>query len=74
MPNQREKELGVGPGLSAEMLVLLSGPPAIRGEAGAGLGLAVAGAIAEAHGTRLHAENPAEGGARFTVGLAPALD
>ena len=42
-----------------------------RGKAGAGLGLAIVAGIVEAHHGRVHAENAAGGGARFTV-LLPA--
>ncbi|HYD13022.1 MAG TPA: ATP-binding protein [Allosphingosinicella sp.] len=58
-----------GPGLNAVALARLADPP---GGPGAGLGLAIAAAVAEAHGSRLEVENPAEGGARFTVALAAA--
>jgi two-component system OmpR family sensor kinase len=40
-----------------------------RGKAGAGLGLAIVAGIVEAHHGRVHAENAAGGGARFTVHL-----
>ena len=71
-----EIALGVadnGPGLTKEALAHLFEPLFTTREYGAGLGLAVAAAIAEAHGGRLRAENPAGGGARFEVAL-PAAD
>ncbi len=40
-----------------------------RGKAGAGLGLAIAREVVEAHGGEIRAENAAEGGAVFTVRL-----
>lgn len=61
-----------GPGLSGAALALLSDPPAPAGEPGGCLGLAIAAAIAQAHGSRLVAENPPGGGARFAVALPGA--
>jgi len=61
-----------GPGLAKEALAHLFEPLFTTRERGAGLGLAVAAAIAEAHGGRLRAENPAGGGARFEVALPAA--
>ena len=43
-----------------------------RGRAGAGLGLAIVAAIADAHGGRVHAEDAAGGGAAFVVTLPAA--
>ena len=59
-----------GPGLTKEALSHLFEPLFTTREAGTGLGLAVAAAIAEAHGSRLAAENAPGGGARFTLALA----
>jgi two-component system OmpR family sensor kinase len=43
-----------------------------RGKAGAGLGLSIVAGIVEAHHGRVHAEDAAGGGARFTVELPAA--
>jgi two-component system sensor kinase FixL len=61
-----------GPGLTAEALDHLFEPLFTTRPAGAGLGLAVAAVIAEAHGGRVRAENKAGGGARFEVVLPAA--
>ena len=58
-----------GPGLDADALAELAEP---RAADGAGLGLAVASVIAEAHGGRLVAANPSEGGVRFELALPAA--
>jgi len=59
-----------GPGLGKAALAQLADPQAADD---AGLDLAVAAVIAEAHGGRLTAANCAEGGARFELSL-PAVD
>jgi len=61
-----------GPGLTKEALAHLFEPLFTTSDRGAGLGLAVAAAIADAHGGRLRAENPESGGARFEVALPEA--
>lgn len=62
-----------GPGLTEDARAHLFEPLFTTRELGAGLGLAVALAIAEAHGGRLTAENVEGEGARFAVTL-PAVD
>lgn len=62
-----------GPGLTEDARAHLFEPLFTTRELGAGLGLAVALAIAEAHGGRLSAENVEGEGARFAVTL-PAVD
>ena len=67
-----------GPGVAAADLPRLFEPafrgvaPAGRAAEGLGLGLAVAQAIARAHGGRLWAANRPGGGARFVLDLPPA--
>lgn len=65
-----------GPGVSPETLPFLfdrlfRGDPA-RGRGGAGLGLTIARAIAEAHGGSICAELPNDGGFRITISLPKA--
>jgi signal transduction histidine kinase len=65
-----------GEGFPAPMLDLVFEPfvrgPSIDGQGGAGLGLAIVRAIADAHGGTASAENPPAGGARVTVTLRTA--
>lgn len=63
-----------GPGLSEAVLARLAGPAAANDDAvdEAGFGLAIAAAIAEAHGGRLTAENAPNGGALFRIALPAA--
>lgn len=66
-----------GPGIAPEHLPRVferfyKGDPA-RASEGVGLGLAIVKHLARAHGGSVHAENRAEGGARFVVRL-PAAD
>lgn len=64
-----------GPGIPAEALPFIferfyrADRSRSRAEGGAGLGLAIARRLAEAHGGALTAENHAEGGALFTLTL-----
>ncbi|HVJ79510.1 MAG TPA: ATP-binding protein, partial [Planctomycetia bacterium] len=58
-----------GPGIDAAFFPQLFEPFASTKETGVGLGLALSKRIVEEHGGTLDAENPAEGGARFTVRL-----
>jgi two-component system sensor kinase FixL len=65
-----------GPGLPEAALARLAGPAPANDDAGTetGFGLAIAAAIAEAHGGRLRAENGPNGGAIFRVTLPVAAD
>lgn len=61
-----------GPGLSDYTLARLFEPLFTTKEDGIGLGMAICKTIAEAHGGRLWAENPAAGGACFCLSLPAA--
>src|SRR5690606_20299333 len=62
-----------GAGIPADLLPNLFEPfvraDLARDRQGTGLGLTIARRLAEAHGGSIDAENPPEGGARFTVTL-----
>jgi C4-dicarboxylate-specific signal transduction histidine kinase len=62
-----------GPGLSDYALARLFEPLFTTKEAGIGLGMPICKTIVEAHGGRLWAESPPEGGALFSLSL-PAAD
>ncbi|MEW5825264.1 MAG: ATP-binding protein [Candidatus Bipolaricaulota bacterium] len=80
LENDREVWIRVcdsGPGIPADAIERVfdrfyRADPA-REAGGAGLGLAIARALVEAHGGRIWAENRSSGGACFTIAL-PALD
>ena len=58
-----------GPGISARMLPRLFQAFATGKDTGLGLGLVVSRRIVGEHGGEISGENPAEGGARFTIRL-----
>ena len=58
-----------GPGILPQFRERLFEPFATSKPPGMGLGLAIRGAIIEAHGGRLWAESPSAGGSRFTIAL-----
>jgi two-component system sensor histidine kinase PilS (NtrC family) len=61
-----------GPGVPAEDLPRLFRPFHTTKEGGTGLGLALVHRVMEAHGGRITAESPPEGGAVFTMVLPAA--
>jgi signal transduction histidine kinase len=62
-----------GPGIPPDRMDVIFEPhvrlPGKNRPVGSGLGLYIAKGIVETHGGRIWAENPSEGGARFTVAL-----
>src|SRR5581483_6499375 len=64
--------VGLEPGTQAQMFERFWRADRSRSSAGAGLGLAIARGLVEAHGGRIWAENRAEGGARVSFSLPTA--
>ncbi len=58
-----------GPGIASSVIERIFNPFVSTRDAGTGLGLAIVHRIADAHGGTIAAENPPEGGARFTLYL-----